>query len=280
LPVFEFRRHLSVIVFLIIVSGIASVILLLNADKTPSAAITPRVETPEKTTTSPEVVIPEVKPQPPTVAWHDSFDGAALDLQNWRVISEGDFREQAVDVVNGRLRLRADTVATDDRTVKSLGVESLQQTMLPATYSATLDWNKQINGSYLSAEMQLVSQAADKSAVTLSVQYLGVPPGNNGRLLVTRQAHPGLPEVLFNEGWPEKQKEGRPLGVMRVRVVADVDRVQVWENDRLLFERETSLPTAGTLVRLLLKSHSNYPAREIFFDDVSITSSPILSTSK
>jgi hypothetical protein len=207
------------------------------------------------------------------VLWNDDFSSGKLDPARWEEVVNGDFREKLIDVVDGRLRLRADTMSTDDRTVKSLGVRSKEPLKAPATIAATLDWNKQANGSYLTAEMHLNwAGQANQPAACLKVQYIGVPPGKNGRAMILLETKDRPPSVVYDEGWPERQKEGRLIEVKKIKLVTRLDGIEFWEDDKLLFNGKLTLPPTPAHLSLLISSHSNYPAREIYFDDVSVTS--------
>ena len=57
----------------------------------------------------------------------------------------------------------------------------------------------------------------------------------------------------------------------RVRIALKDSMLQVWENGKLLFEiREQALPFDRAYLYLQMSSHSNYPAREVFFDDLKV----------
>ena len=55
----------------------------------------------------------------------DDFSGERLNPDLWRVTRKNDFQESKIDVVDGRLRLRAATIGTDDKTVKFHGVRTV-----------------------------------------------------------------------------------------------------------------------------------------------------------
>jgi len=216
---------------------------------------------------------------PATVgAFSDTFDGPVLDEQAWRVTRENDFQESVIDVVNGRLRMRAATIGTDDRTVKFHGVRTRTSVVdfgkQPAV-SFQLDWNNQANGCYLTAGVCLCSVATDTNprneADWLKIEYIGVPPGKNGRCLIASKTN-GRLRHLFTEGWPKEQRTGREIGVLNLELRLGPDRkLVVIENGKTLFETEDcGLAFEAAYVYLQMSSHSNYPPRELFFDEVRV----------
>lgn len=129
--------------------------------------------------------------------WAETFAHRSLDLSRWELTADGDFREWAVDVVevpggsgNLRLGLGGDTRGTRDDTVKFLGVRGVPLIQLgkEGHISVDLDWNNQVNGSYLSAAIVLSPHATIKSPLKrpdwLKVEYVGVPPGKNARMVI------------------------------------------------------------------------------------------------
>lgn len=100
--------------------------------------------------------------------------------------------------------------------------------------------------------------------------YVGVPPGRNARAWVSVRAHGGE-RVLYDEGWPEKQRTGRKIGRQAVKIRWQGDKLSLLESDRVLWE--TQWPRFGfpqAYLYLQMSSHSNYPAREVFFDHVQV----------
>jgi hypothetical protein len=190
-----------------------------------------------------------------------------------------------VDVGGGgasdfRLRLRADTRGTRDDTVKFLGARSRARRRLRdgARIAVHLDWNDQANGSYLSAGVVLAAQATDGNPLRtpdwLSVEYVGVPPGRNARLKVDACSG-GRTRTVYAEGWPETNRSGRPIGVQRLELVVHEREVDVWENGRLVFAAgEPVLTFDEAYLYLQLSSHSNYPPREVYFDEVRFAAGP------
>jgi hypothetical protein len=214
----------------------------------------------------------------------DSFESGELATGAWQLTAANDFNEKAQDVVardlegetDHVLRLRADTLGTDDRTVKFLGVRFREKLDLRHRHQieVELDWNDQANGSYLSAGIYLapalttVSPELEPSWVKF--EYVGVPPGRNARALIALREK-GLLRLLETEGWPDEQRLGRKIGRQRVRVVVDGGSLRISENGEPLYRSDGSVvPFSSAYLYLQLSSHSNYGSREVFFDDVVI----------
>jgi len=97
-----------------------------------------------------------------------------------------------------------------------------------------------------------------------------VPPGKNARAWISRRVNGGK-QVLYNEGWPEKQRTGRKIGQQTVKIRWQDDRLRVIENGQVLWEAAwESFGFPQAYLYLQMSSHGNYPARELFFDDVSV----------
>ena len=121
------------------------------------------------------------------------FGAGALDAGTWAVVSEGDFRDKQVEVSDQRppparrLRVRCDTIGTDDGSVKFLGVRRRRplRLSLGTRVGVDVDWNNQTNGSYLSAGLVLSPVETDTNPLRgptwLQLEYVGVPPGRHGR---------------------------------------------------------------------------------------------------
>jgi hypothetical protein len=206
----------------------------------------------------------------------ETFAGPALDERVWSVTRQNDFQESTIDVVDERLRLRAATIGTADDTVKYHGVRTVQPLRLsqPMELSFVLDWNDQKNGCYLTAGIVLCPTATDGNPEGekdwFKFEYIGVPPGQNARAWVSVRAHGGE-RVLYHEGWPEKQRTGRKIGQQTVKIRWKEDTLSLLENDKVLWETEWQrfdFPQAH--LYLQMSSHSNYPPREVFFDNISV----------
>lgn len=225
---------------------------------------------------------PNPPPPPPrpaaVVAFAEDFDGP-LDPARWTEVADGDFKEKTVDVKGGRLRLRCGTIGTDDRTVKFLGVRSVAAFPLKAgtRIAADLDWNDQANGSYLSAALIVAPQETSGNPLLLKdwlkIEYVGVPPGKNGRLVVARRVN-GRDLMPYTEGWPQARREGRPIKLQKVELAVLDGRLEVRENGRKAHEIAEALPFDTAWIYLQMSSHSNYPSRELFWDDVRVAAVP------
>ena len=98
-----------------------------------------------------------------------------------------------------------------------------------------------------------------------------MPPGRNARLVVGASID-GRERTLFDEGWPDVNRTGRRIALQKLLLVVGLGAFEVQENGRRLFQsKETLLPRDAIYLYLQLASHSNYPAREVFFDDIRVT---------
>ncbi len=256
------RRGLVVIGALALAAAAGTVLLLLR----PSAG-------------PPERAAAPLPPVPvPAPAWSEPFDGPGLDPARWTLSAEGDFREKTVDLQGGRLRLRCGTIGTDDKTVKFLGVRSAARVRLGAEtrIAAEFDWNRQANGSYLASALILAPEPVDTNPLRtkdwLKVEYVGVPPGRNGRIVVA-QRNAGRDLMPFTEGWPQVRREGRPISVQKVEVVVRSGMYEVHENGQKVYESKERLGFQEAHLYLQMSSHSNYPPREVFWDNVTVSTS-------
>jgi hypothetical protein len=210
--------------------------------------------------------------------FRDDFSLPSLDRRRWAITAAGDFRERTVDLTSDhRLRLRADTIGTRDDTVKFLGVRTREAFVVGEglCVAATLDWNDQANGSYLSAALILAGAETRGDPLRgddwLAVEYIGVPPGRNARLQLSSSAS-GRRRTLEDEGWPHAQRAGRRIGQVRVVLFVAPASTRLWENGELRHQSMGSgLSAKLVFLHLQLSSHSNYPAREVFFDDVEVS---------
>lgn len=220
-----------------------------------------------------------------SVALRDDFSGPRLDESKWVRTRCNDFAAERVHLLNGMLRLAASTLGTDSRTVKWHGVRSRRRVVRVARGAVVafeLDWPDQINATYMSAGAYICPTASDNphgEASWLRVVYVGVPPGQTARCLVSVRTA-GQERMLLTEGWP-RDRRGRAIDRQRIRITLSPDpragrsrlavRVTVLENGATILE--------PTLVRLGFRkaylylqhsSHSNYPLREVLFDDVVV----------
>lgn len=208
-------------------------------------------------------------------SYRDAFDSS--ELEAWEVTSKNDFNERVVETRrDARLRIRADTMGTRDDTVKFLGARLRRPIAIGAgvCVSTTLDWNHQTNGSYLSAALVLAGGETRENPLDLddwlAVEYVGVPPGRKARIQV-RESREGGSRMLEDEGWPDEQREGRTVEEVRIALELAPARYRLWEDGKLMSEGDLSPLAESVFLYLQLSTHSNYRAREIYFDDVEIT---------
>lgn len=213
----------------------------------------------------------------------DRFERGALGGA-WTFTTSGDFSERAIDIVrepataNGRLRFRAGTLGTRDDSVKFLGVRTTNPIPMDRGVRVTveLDWNAQANGSYLSSELIVSPSGVTGNPLEkpdwIRVGYVGVPPGRNARMVVAASLG-GRIRTVFDEGWPDENRSGRPIGRQLVTLQVLDGRIEVVENGSPLFSGELKQAMKQpAYIYLQMSSHSNYAARELFFDEVRVES--------
>lgn len=206
---------------------------------------------------------------------------------SWVVTSSGIFEERFAEFTGSRLRLRVATRPLrgeplkfpDNQAERFLGARTREPVSLKpgSRLSVDLDWNNQANGSQLTAGLVLSPAAiTDGNPYALSqcawVEFIGVPPGKKARRVI------GVREAdhhrhLDSEGWPDTNREGRPIAVQRIEIRVEKDGLfRVFENG---VEAYVSPP--GTLkfdkayLYLQVSSRANYPPREVFFDNIVFT---------
>lgn len=214
----------------------------------------------------------------------DDFETGRLDTTRWQRTQEGDFKEANVEVmdvelgdgVDYRLRVQANTMGTHDDTVKFLGVRSVEPIVFTprAVVSFDLDWNQQTNGCYLTAAVYLCPTATSKNprdeADWLKFEYVGVPPGKKARSVVARKTR-GRVQYLHRDGWPE-DRQGRGIGNQHIDIMRDGNGFHILENGRQLYRTPShDLHFDEVYIYLQMSSHSNYPSREVYFDNITIS---------
>lgn len=219
----------------------------------------------------------------------DDFNGEKLDEQKWAITRKNDFAEFAVDLApvkeregDRRLRLRCGTIGTDDRSVKFLGVVSRAPVALDGKTRLTVefDWNNQANGCYLTGAVYLCPTSTAGNPADepqwLALEYVGVPPGKNARAALWLKDK-GAPRWVYDEGWPREQRTGRPVGKVKLEILCEAGRWKVLEDGKLLFDAQDKhkLPFDRAHVYLQMSSHSNYPPRELFFDNLKFGPEPV-----
>jgi len=217
--------------------------------------------------------------------FNENFSEGFLNPQTWQITREGDFKESTIDVydadptenVDFRLRLRMNTIGTRDDTVKFHGVKSLYIVDFSEgkEISFDLDWNNQSNGCYLTASMYLCPTATRGNPREeydwLKFEYVGVPPGRNVRGVIATKLN-GKVKYLYTEGWPE-QRTGRHIAYQRIRIILDNKSFKIIENEKEIYcSLSHGLEFSSAYLYLQMSSHSNYHAREIYFDNVVVAS--------
>ncbi|MBU1486492.1 hypothetical protein KKH56_00330 [bacterium] len=217
------------------------------------------------------------------IVFKDDFEQGILESNKWCITREGDFRESIVDVhdvdptelFDYRLRLKTDTVGTRDDTVKFHGVKSIRKIDFTKgrRISFDLDWNNQSNGCYLTGAIYLCPTVTNGNPKDekdwLKFEYVGVPPGYNARSVIATKID-GLVRPLDMDGWPENRK-GRQISNQRIIIMLDGKGFKVVENGKEIYNSELhNLRFTATYLYLQMSSHSNYPAREIYFDNIVV----------
>ncbi len=101
----------------------------------------------------------------------------------------------------------------------------------------------------------------------LRIEYIGVPPGENVRCTIFARTNNRLRE-LYIENWPQKRK-GRPISYQEIDIVLDDKGFEILENGKNLYTiNGYDLNFDSGYLYLQMSSHSNYSAREIYFDNV------------
>lgn len=209
-------------------------------------------------------------------ALDEPFAANSLDPAVWHPTASGICSVEAVDVSDGRLRVRVGTLGQSDLVVgRGLRTTRPLRLAAPCELSLELDWNEQVNGCYLEAGVYLCPAATDVGPEVCSdwwrVVYIGVPPGQKARIWSSLRLNGGE-RALYSEGWPD-QRSGRNIGLQRISLRWDMDELRIVENDRLLFALPAaSIPFREAYLYLQVKSHSNYPPRDLFFDNITFQS--------
>jgi len=226
-----------------------------------------------------------------SVAFREDFESGSLDTTRWEVTSDGEFAESVVDVIDVdageetdyRLRLRAGTIGTSDP-LKYLGVRSRDTIDFETvkTISFDLDWNDQANGCYLTASLYLCPTASNNPKDEddwLKFEYVGVPPGRNVRINIWEKVD-GMVHALHTD-WGPRDKEDRPIGlplggeVRRITLHLDGAQLRVTQDDEEIYPLSAhALEFTTAYLYLQMSSGTNYPPREVYFDNVLAVSAP------
>jgi len=214
----------------------------------------------------------------------DNFDSGFLDSDIWQFTRDGDVQASTIDVydvdpsgkTDYRLRLQMDTLGTRDDTVKFQGIRSVQKVNFTdgKRISFDLDWNNQSNGCYLTAAMYLCPTATggnpEEENDWLKIEYVGVPPGYNARCIIVSKSDRNI-QYLLTEGWPE-QKSGRQIEDQHISFILDRTALTITENGEEIYSTTThDLKFTSAYIYLQMSSHSNYPNREVYFDNILVS---------
>jgi hypothetical protein len=224
--------------------------------------------------------------------FEEDFEKGRLNLSRWEVTQDGDFAEVVVDVVDVdlgedtefRLRLRANTVGTSDP-LKYLGVRGKKRIGLKGSkvIMFDLDWNNQVNGSYLTASFYLCptkSNNPKNESDWLKFEYVGVPPGQNVRINI-RMKIDGVVYPLHTD-WGPRDERSRPLGYPlglsshRISLFLDKGRLRVAQDNEEIYSSSTpNLNFITAYIYLQMSSGTNYPSREVYFDNIRVRSASL-----
>lgn len=198
------------------------------------------------------------------------------EAPKWVEISDGDFEERRVDASESRVALRLATRGTKPDTVKILGVRRDPPIRLgrETRIRADLTWTKEENASYLAAAIVIAPEQTSVNALRMpdwiKVEYVGVPPRRNGRLVAAARQG-GRDLMPFTEGWPAENRGGRALSTQKVELVLRKDAVEVWENGSRVYEtKDIRIPWPEVRLYLQVSSQANFPSREILFENVQV----------
>ena len=226
-----------------------------------------------------------------SVVFQEDFEGGSLDSQRWEMTSDGEFAEAVVDVIDVdpgeatdyQLRVRAGTIGTSD-SLKYLGVRSRDTIDFDTAKVITfdLDWNDQANGCYLTASLYLCPTASSNPKEEdnwLKFEYVGVPPGRNVRINIWEKAD-GMVHALYTD-WGPDDDEGRPVGLplgantRRISLHLDGEGLRVTQDDEELYPVSVhGLQFTTAYAYMQMSSGTNYPPREVYFDNLSVASAP------
>ncbi|MGA1864941.1 MAG: hypothetical protein ACMUHX_07760 [bacterium] len=217
------------------------------------------------------------------IDFFDDFNDTDLNHERWDITRKGDFRISTIDIVDVdlgakrdyRLRLRADTINTADGTVKYHGVRCRYKINfeIPKRISVDLDWNNHTNGCYLTASIYICPTITTGNPQDeenwLRLEYIGVPPGENARCAVSTKINNSI-RHLYTEGWP-KNRQGRFISYQKIDLFMDDKGFEIFENGKNLYGvKSHGLDFSSGYLYLQMSSHSNYPARDIYFDNIII----------
>lgn len=208
----------------------------------------------------------------------ETFGTNLVNPLNWEIVRQGAFTRFSVEPSGAsRLKLGLETLGTPAGSEHLLGVRRREPLSMsrPLRISTELDWNHPANGSYLSAGLVLAGAESEGSPLEgpdwIKVEYVGVPPGKTGRLVVASRSA-GVDRNPYLDGWPMPSKEGRALGVQRIELRVRDGGFEVWENGRVKVAWEGGrVSMKSGYVYLYVASRSNYGLREVLFSPLTLS---------
>jgi hypothetical protein len=223
--------------------------------------------------------------------FHEDFEQGSLDTSRWEVTLDGDFTEVMIDVTDVdpgedadyRLRFRANTIATSTP-LKFLGVRSKNTIDVGEGITLTfdLDWNNQTNGSYLTAALYFcpaISNNPKEEDNWLKFEYVGVPPGRNVRINIWEKADDVVRPLQTD--WGPRDEQDRPLGLPlgltshKINIHLDQDSLRVVQDSEEIYPLSRhNLNFTEAYVYLQMSTGTNYPSRELYFDNIMVQESP------
>ena len=216
------------------------------------------------------------------IIFQDNFDQGNLDTSKWNAIKDGDFKQFSTDVKNinnngekdYQLNLMANTMETSDQ-VKYLGIRNLQKIDFSEAkeVSCDLDWNDQQNGCYLTAGLYICpieSQNPKKEKDWIGFEWTGVPPGKNIRNSVLASTDGAMKE-LYTDWGPDRQGWPVKLGSYKIKLLLDSKGIRVWADSKQLCYVPYPLNFSSGYIYLQISSGTNYPSREVYFDNITVT---------
>jgi hypothetical protein len=221
------------------------------------------------------------------ILFSEDFEQGRLDFNQWEVTIDGDFAEAIVDVVDVnpsedtdyRLRLGANTIDTSDQ-IKFLGVMSRNPVDLSSVKSVSfdLDWNNQVNGCYLTAAFYLCPTSSEnprEESDWLKFEYAGVPPGRNVRMHIWEKADDITRQLITD--WGPNDEQGRPLGRAlglqphRIELIFSADSLRcLQDSEEIIMVSDHSIAFTEAYLYCQMSSGTNYPFREIYFDNIVV----------
>ena len=236
------------------------------------------------------IPIPRPRPPAPTAraALEDDFSAETLDVERWIPFTVNDLKEAVTQIVDKgaagapdrRLALGANTLGTDDKTVKTVGVRSKAafDFRTGKRFSVDIDWNAPHNPAYLTAAIYLCPTAApghpEDERDWFKFEYVGVPRDKTVRTVIARKRH-GNRRWLDRGGWP-KVRAGKVVEENRIEIWLDAADLVVYEAGVERFRLpQHDLDFTQAVVYLLMTSHSNYYLRQILFDDVEVVDAEV-----